>query len=266
MTALILLTQKYPCAVQGYFPFYSYYVSKKIDKNVKYHIVYKTTNLINGKWYIGKHTTDNIEDGYLGSGQHLKSAIKKYGKENFTREILVFCDSEEEAYIKEAELVTMEVVNDPNSYNKMPGGEGGQKRLTNEELKEHKRESNRNWKEVNHEREREWKQEWYQANKERLRECHREYYQANKELLREYYQANKERYRENRRKWREANRERERENQRRWHEANRDRVREYYDTNRERRKEYKRKWREAHRDEINAKQRAWRAKNKKVKK
>ena len=55
----------------------------------KYHIIYKTTNLINGKIYVGMHSTDNLNDGYLGSGWILKQAIKKYGKENFKREVLL---------------------------------------------------------------------------------------------------------------------------------------------------------------------------------
>ena len=55
----------------------------------KYHIIYKTTNLINGKIYVGMHSTDNLNDGYLGSGWILKQAIKKYGKENFKGEVLL---------------------------------------------------------------------------------------------------------------------------------------------------------------------------------
>lgn len=43
--------------------------------------LYKTTNLINHKYYIGVHYSEDIDnDDYLGSGKHLKSAIKKYGK------------------------------------------------------------------------------------------------------------------------------------------------------------------------------------------
>ena len=61
-----------------------------------YYLIYKTTNLINNKFYIGMHGTNNLEDGYLGSGKIILSAIRLYGKENFIREILYYCESEEE--------------------------------------------------------------------------------------------------------------------------------------------------------------------------
>ena len=50
-----------------------------------YFILYKTTNLINGKSYIGIHKTNNLNDGYLGSGFAITEAIEKYGKDNFKR-------------------------------------------------------------------------------------------------------------------------------------------------------------------------------------
>lgn len=183
-------------------------MTKLIDKNnVKHHFVYKTTNLINGKWYIGKHSTYNLDDGYLGSSKHLKSAIKKYGKHKFKREILVFCDSEQDAYIKEAELVTMEVVQNPMTYNKMPGGEGGQKRFTDEELNEHLRERQRKWREANSER----KREYYEVNRERILECRQEYYEANRERILEqkrvYNQTHRERIRKRKQEYYAANRD-----------------------------------------------------------
>ena len=52
-----------------------------------HHIIYQTTNLINNKRYIGYHSTDNLDDGYLGSGKILKQSIEKNGVDNFKREI-----------------------------------------------------------------------------------------------------------------------------------------------------------------------------------
>jgi hypothetical protein len=88
----------------------------------RYHFVYKTTNLKNQKYYIGIRSTNNLNDGYIGSGKHLGLAIKKYGKENFKREILYFLYTREMAAIKESELVTQELVDDPNCYNLKTGG------------------------------------------------------------------------------------------------------------------------------------------------
>lgn len=90
------------------------------------YIVYKTTNLINGKFYVGIHGTENPEvfDGYFGSGVYLKNAIKKHGKENFLRETLIDCfDDHEEAYSIELMLVKTKDL-DPRSYNLAPGGTG----------------------------------------------------------------------------------------------------------------------------------------------
>ena len=61
--------------------------------------LYKITNLINGKMYIGQHTTSNLDDGYMGSGVALRNAFKKYGIENFRKEWIMFCgDSDELNY------------------------------------------------------------------------------------------------------------------------------------------------------------------------
>lgn len=89
-----------------------------------FHFIYKTTNTITKKIYIGAHSTENINDGYLGSGKQLKDAIKKYGIDNFTREILEFFDSREKAFEREAEVVTEDFIKKTNTYNMCPGGLG----------------------------------------------------------------------------------------------------------------------------------------------
>lgn len=86
-----------------------------------FYLVYKITNTINGKIYIGCHKTKDKNDGYMGSGKIIKRAIQKYGVENFTKEIIVECSCAEEMFAKEKELV---VLNDM-SYNMKSGGEGG---------------------------------------------------------------------------------------------------------------------------------------------
>jgi group I intron endonuclease len=87
--------------------------------------IYKTTNTVNNKIYIGKHQTENINDSYLGSGVSLEKAVKKYGKESFVKEILYVFDNEEEMNSKEKELVTEEFIKRKDNYNKSLGGEGG---------------------------------------------------------------------------------------------------------------------------------------------
>lgn len=88
------------------------------------YIVYKTTNKINNKYYIGVHHAGTKNGRYLGSGTLLKRAINKYGKENFIRETLFTYYTHQEAYQKEGELVDETKVNDDNCYNIIVGGRG----------------------------------------------------------------------------------------------------------------------------------------------
>jgi len=91
-------------------------------KEKKYHFIYKTTNKLSGKYYIGMHSTDNLDDGYLGSGNRIRLAIKKHGKENFTREIIEFCKTRKELYEKEEEVVNLDEVAKVDCMNLTVGG------------------------------------------------------------------------------------------------------------------------------------------------
>lgn len=95
---------------------------------MKKHYIYKITNNINGKIYVGKRSTieKNLEnDTYFGSGKILRLAIKKYGKENFTKEIIESCDTE--IILNEREIYFISSINSfvPNGYNINIGGKGG---------------------------------------------------------------------------------------------------------------------------------------------
>jgi hypothetical protein len=104
------------------------------------YIVYKTVNIVNGKYYIGVHKQKS-DDSYIGCGirfrkdvhskhrrtdSHFTRAVKKYGFDKFKRETLFTFDNQEDAYKREAELVTDVLVNDQGCYNTALGGKGGQ--------------------------------------------------------------------------------------------------------------------------------------------
>lgn len=81
------------------------------------HTLYRTTNLVNGKIYVGVHSTDNPDDGYLGSGTALKRALKKYGKNSFLKEVIFVFDDRSAAYLKEREIVDDAFVRNLGTYN-----------------------------------------------------------------------------------------------------------------------------------------------------
>lgn len=96
-------------------------------KQHTYHFIYKTTNTINDKFYIGMHSTSNLEDGYIGSGKYLWNAIRKYGRENFLFEILEWYDDKESLKNREIELVNEDLLLEPKCMNIRLGGGGIQK-------------------------------------------------------------------------------------------------------------------------------------------
>lgn len=102
-----------------------------------YYYLYKLTNKINGKIYVGVHQTDDVNDGYMGSGGDLLSRAKaKYGVESFDKCILEFFSSAEEMYAKEREIVNEEFVSRNDNYNVALGGRGGFFHINTEEMKE----------------------------------------------------------------------------------------------------------------------------------
>lgn len=95
------------------------------SKNKKYHYTYRTTNLINGRYYLGMHSTNRLDDGYLGSGKRLYYELNKYGRDNFKFEILEQFNSREDLVQAEINLITEQDLKNPNCINLKPGGSGG---------------------------------------------------------------------------------------------------------------------------------------------
>lgn len=94
-------------------------------KTRKHHVIYKTTRLDgSGAYYIGMHSTDVLDDRYLGSGIILNRSIKKYGRDIHKKEILEHLPSREALSAREAEIVSEAILSDPRCMNITLGGGG----------------------------------------------------------------------------------------------------------------------------------------------
>jgi hypothetical protein len=101
-----------------------------------HYLIYKITHRDSGMYYIGAHETNDINDGYMGSGTALKLAQEHYGIENFDKEVLFDLSTQKEMYEKEKELVDHE---DEMSYNLTEGGLGGWTYVNQKSTSEQKR-------------------------------------------------------------------------------------------------------------------------------
>lgn len=90
-----------------------------------FYYLYKITNLVNNKVYVGVHKTENMSDGYMGSGKIIRQAIKKYGLSNFKKEILETFDDYQSMLTRESEIVNEKFISKNCVYNMKLGGSGG---------------------------------------------------------------------------------------------------------------------------------------------
>lgn len=90
----------------------------------KHHVIYKTTCLVTGRYYIGMHSTDDLADGYIGSGKRLWSSIKKHGAEQHVCKVLEHLPSRAALRLREAELVNEQLLEDKQCMNLALGGDG----------------------------------------------------------------------------------------------------------------------------------------------
>jgi hypothetical protein len=90
-----------------------------------FYYLYQITNLVNNKIYVGVHKTHDINDGYMGSGKVIKSAIEKYGIDNFRKDILETFQDAKSMYAKEKEIVNDKFLLREDTYNLRRGGSGG---------------------------------------------------------------------------------------------------------------------------------------------
>lgn len=150
--------------------------------------IYITTNLINGKQYIGQHKLTKQYDYYLGSGTILKEAIKKYGVNNFKKETLCFCKTKEEANTQEQYYIKQyNAVESEEFYNLAVGGDGGGFEYYAQYLKTHPEEADR-VKQARVEGLRKWQKEhpeklWL-LGKENIKKCH-EWLKEHPEVLKQ---------------------------------------------------------------------------------
>lgn len=104
----------------------------------KYHYIYKITRF-DGAYYIGMHSTDDLDDDYFGSGKRLWHSINYHGRDKHTKEILEFLPSRDLLIEREKELVNSEILLDTKCMNLVQGGGYNARAPETEESRNHRR-------------------------------------------------------------------------------------------------------------------------------
>ena len=99
-------------------------INKYMEQKTFYYL-YEIRNNLNGKIYVGVHKTNDMNDGYMGSGKIISSAIAKHGIANFSKVILETFENAEAMYAREKEVVTEDFLSRDDTYNLRRGGNGG---------------------------------------------------------------------------------------------------------------------------------------------
>ena len=218
-----------------------------LDTVKKVRGIYKVTNKINGKVYIGQsvdigrrwHQHMTAEDD-----SYFHKAIQKYGVENFEWEVIEQCKKKD---LDEREIYWIEYYDSFNKgYNCTKGGDGVCSGVNAGE-------KNPNWK-GGVSSGPEYSKQWYEVNKEKIKQHYKQYYQANKEKVKEYNEVNKEKIKQYRKQYYEANKEKRKEKMKEYNEVNKEKIKqqqkEYYETNKEKRKEKKKEYNEVNKEKI----------------
>ena len=202
--------------------------------------IYKVTNKINGKVYIGQ----SVDIGRrwrqhmtAGDDIYFHKAIQKYGVENFEWEVIEKCKKSE---LDERESYWIEYYDSYNKgYNCTKGGDGMRAGVNAGEKNPNWKggisldpEYSKQWYEANKDEKKEYykKQckQYREANKDKIKEYNKQYIEANKDKIKEYYEANKEERKEKAKEYYEANKDKRKEYNKQYMEVNKEKVREYH--------------------------------------
>ena len=240
----------------------------RLDTVKKVRGIYKVTNKINGKVYIGQSVDIGRrwrEHMTVKDDIYFHKAIQKYGVENFKWEVIEKCKKKD---LDEREIYWIEYYDSFNKgYNCTKGGDGNSGEgnpnwkggVSSDE--DYYRQYSKQYYQVNKEKKKEYDKQYGEANKEKKKEYNKQYYEENKEQakqqMKEYYEKNKEQIKQQVKEYYETNKEKKKE----YYEANKEKVKqqmkEYYEENKEKRKEkvkeYNKQYYEAHKEELKEK-------------